>query len=147
MAVACPNSYQTLPPMESETINARTTVSRQSKIQEDTYYRVMRLLQEQPDMSQRDLADKVGISLGALNYCLKALMDKGFVKLENFQNSKHKFKYAYILTPTGMAQKVVMTGRFLKRKLEEYEALKTEIEALQAEVSDDQADGQKTQQA
>ena len=73
--------------------------SRQAKIQEDTYYRVMRLLQEQPDMSQRDLADKVGISLGALNYCLKALMDKGFVKLENFQNSKHKFKYAYILTP------------------------------------------------
>lgn len=121
--------------MESDPANARTTVSRQSKIQEDTTYRVMRLLQEQPDMSQRDLADKVGISLGALNYCLKALMDKGFVKLENFQNSKHKFKYAYILTPTGMAQKMAMTSRFLKRKLEEYEALKTEIEALKAETA------------
>ena len=73
----------------------------------------MRLLQEQPDMSQRDLADKVGISLGALNYCLKALMDKGFVKLDNFQQSKHKLKYAYILTPAGIAQKMAMTGRFL----------------------------------
>jgi EPS-associated MarR family transcriptional regulator len=110
-------------------------VSRQSKIQEDTYFRVMCLLQEKPDMSQRDLADKVGISLGALNYCLCALMDKGFVKLENFQNSKHKFKYAYMLTPAGMAEKVAITGRFLKRKLEEYEALRKEIEALQAEVN------------
>ncbi len=95
----------------------------------------MCLLQEKPDMSQRDLADKVGISLGALNYCLCALMDKGFVKLENFQNSKHKFKYAYMLTPAGMAEKVAITGRFLKRKLEEYEALRKEIEALQAEVN------------
>jgi len=122
--------------MQSEPLTPQTSASRQSKIQEDTTYRVMRLLQEQPDMSQRDLADKVGISLGALNYCLKALMDKGFVKLENFQHSKHKFKYAYILTPTGMAQKVAMTGRFLKRKLEEYEALKREIEALKVEVGD-----------
>lgn len=110
-------------------------MSRQSKIQEDTYFRVMCLLQEKPDTSQRDLADKVGISLGALNYCLCALMDKGFVKLENFQNSKHKFKYAYMLTPAGIAEKVAITGRFLKRKLEEYEALRKEIEALQAEVN------------
>lgn len=95
----------------------------------------MCLLQEKPDTSQRDLADKVGISLGALNYCLCALMDKGFVKLENFQNSKHKFKYAYMLTPAGIAEKVAITGRFLKRKLEEYEALRKEIEALQAEVN------------
>ncbi len=85
-------------------------------------------------MSQRDLADKVGISLGALNYCLKALMEKGFVKLDNFQNSKHKLKYAYILTPAGMAQKMAMTGRFLKRKMVEYEALKAEIEALRREI-------------
>ncbi len=85
-------------------------------------------------MSQRDLADKVGISLGALNYCLKALMEKGFVKLDNFQNSKHKFKYVYILTPAGLAQKLAMTGRFLKRKMDEYEALKAEIEALSREI-------------
>jgi EPS-associated MarR family transcriptional regulator len=120
--------------MESDSVVSTAAVSRQSKIQEDTYYRVMRLLQEHPDMSQRDLADKVGVSLGALNYCLKALMEKGFVKLGNFQNSKHKFKYGYILTPAGMAQKVAMTGRFLKRKMGEYEALKAEIEALRREI-------------
>ena len=109
--------------------------SRQSKIQEDTYFRIMRLLEEDPEMSQRDLADKLGMSLGGLNYCLKALMEKGFVKLDNFQNSKHKLKYVYVLTPAGIAQKVAMTGRFLKRKMEEYEALKEEIEVLSAEVS------------
>jgi EPS-associated MarR family transcriptional regulator len=120
--------------MECDSVDNTAVVSRQSKIQEDTYFRVMRLLQEHPDMSQRDLADKVGISLGALNYCLKALMEKGFVKLDNFQNSKHKFKYVYILTPAGLAQKLAMTGRFLKRKMDEYEALKAEIEALSREI-------------
>jgi EPS-associated MarR family transcriptional regulator len=109
--------------------------SRQSAAQEDVHFRVMRLLEANPDMSQRDLAAHVGISLGSLNYCLKALMDKGFVKLENFQNSKHKFKYVYILTPAGIAQKVALTGRFLKRKMQEYEALKAEIEGLEAELS------------
>lgn len=115
----------------------KNTESRHAKAQEDTYFRIMRLVDEQPDISQRELAEKVGISLGALNYCLKALMDKGFVKLENFQNSKHKFKYAYILTPSGIAEKVSITGRFLKRKLQEYEALKAEIDALKAEVGED----------
>jgi EPS-associated MarR family transcriptional regulator len=120
---------------------AESTESRKAREQEDTYFRIMRLVDEQPDISQRELAEKVGISLGALNYCLKALMDKGFVKLENFQNSKHKFKYAYILTPIGIAEKVLITGRFLKRKLREYEALKAEIEVLQAEAGEDEADG------
>ena len=108
--------------------------SRQAKIQEDTTFRIMRILQEHPDLSQRDLAEKLGMSLGGLNYCLKALMDKGLVKLENFQSSQHKFKYVYVLTPTGIAQKIAMTGHFLKRKMEEYEALKAEIEALKSEV-------------
>jgi EPS-associated MarR family transcriptional regulator len=110
--------------------------SRQAAAQEDVHFRVMRLLEANPDMSQRDLAAHVGISLGSLNYCLKALMDKGFVKLENFQNSKHKFKYVHILTPVGIAQKVALTGRFLKRKMQEYEALKAEIEGLEAELVD-----------
>jgi EPS-associated MarR family transcriptional regulator len=101
----------------------------------------MRLLEANPDMSQRDLAAHVGISLGSLNYCLKALVDKGFVKLENFQNSKHKFKYVYILTPAGIAQKVALTGRFLKRKMQEYEALKAEIEGLEAELGAGQDSG------
>jgi EPS-associated MarR family transcriptional regulator len=109
---------------------------RQAAAQEDVHFRVMRLLEASPDMSQRDLAAHLGISLGSLNYCLKALMDKGFVKLENFQNSKHKFKYVYILTPAGIAQKVALTGRFLKRKMQEYEALKAEIEGLGVELVD-----------
>jgi EPS-associated MarR family transcriptional regulator len=115
--------------------------SRQAAAQEDVHFRVMRLLEANPDMSQRDLAAHVGISLGSLNYCLNALMDKGFVKLENFQNSKHKFKYVYILTPAGIAQKVALTGRFLKRKMQEYEALKAEIEGLESELGAGQGSG------
>jgi EPS-associated MarR family transcriptional regulator len=108
--------------------------SYQAAGEEDRQFKVIRLLADYPDMSQRDLATHVGISLGSLNYCLKALMNKGFVKLENFQNSKHKFKYGYILTPSGIAHKVAITGRFLKRKMREYEALKVEIEGLESEL-------------
>ena len=111
--------------------------SRQAKLQEDTAFRIMRILHDSPDLSQRDLANQLGISLGGLNYCLKALMDKGLVKLENFQNSKHKFKYVYVLTSAGIAQKIAMTGRFLKRKMEEYEALQLEIEALKSELGNE----------
>ena len=92
-------------------------------------------------MSQRELADKLGMSLGGLNYCLKALIDKGFVKLDNFQNSKHKLKYAYVLTPAGISQKVAMTSSFLRRKMQEYDALKEEIDLLRAEAEDDLVNG------
>lgn len=108
--------------------------SRQAKIQEDTYFRAMRILQENPDLTQRELAEKLGMSVGGLNYCLKALMEKGLVKMKNFANSKNKFGYVYVLTPTGMAEKAAITHRFLKRKINEYEALKYEIEALKSEV-------------
>jgi EPS-associated MarR family transcriptional regulator len=108
--------------------------SRQAKLQEDTYFRVMRILQENPDLTQRELADKLGISVGGLNYCLKALMEKGLVKMKNFANSKNKFGYVYVLTPIGMAEKAVITHHFLQRKLEEYQALRHEIESLQAEL-------------
>ena len=101
---------------------------------EDLRFRVLKLLQEKPDSSQRELADQLGISHGKMNYCLKALMDKGLVKLENFQNSQHKFNYAYLLTPAGIAEKAALTGRFLQRKMKEYEALQAEIEALKAEI-------------
>lgn len=110
--------------------------SRQSQLQEDTTFRVLRLLEREPDISQRELADRLGLSLGGLNYCLKALMDKGLVKLENFSKSRHKLGYVYILTPTGLAAKAALTGRFLKRKMAEYEALKAEIESLNAEASE-----------
>lgn len=95
----------------------------------------MRALHESPDLSQREIASKLGMSLGGLNYCLNALIDKGFIKLENFSHSKHKLKYVYILTPSGLAEKVVMTGSFLKRKLDEYEVIKAEIEYLKRIVS------------
>jgi EPS-associated MarR family transcriptional regulator len=108
--------------------------SRQAKLQEDTYFRVMRILQENPDLTQRELAEKVGISVGGLNYCLKALMENGLVKMNNLANSKNKFGYVYVLTPTGMTEKTAITHRFLQRKMDEYEALKAEIEALGSEV-------------
>jgi EPS-associated MarR family transcriptional regulator len=113
--------------------------SRQAKLQEDTYFRVMRLLEENPDLTQRELAEKLGISVGGLNYCLKALIEKGLVKMKNFANSKNKFGYVYVLTPTGMAEKAAITQRFLKRKMEEYEALKAEIENLQRDVQSDKS--------
>jgi EPS-associated MarR family transcriptional regulator len=108
--------------------------SRQAQLQEDTNFRVMRILQENPDLTQRELAEKLGVSVGGLNYCLKALMDKGWVKMQNFQNSKNKFKYVYLLTTIGIAEKLALTSRFLDRKMEEYEALKLEIKALQSDV-------------
>ena len=119
--------------------------SRPAKIQEDTHFRIMRILQENPDLTQRELADKLGMSVGGLNYCLNALIDKGLVKMQNFSNSKNKFKYVYLLTPIGIAEKVALTTRFLNRKMEEYEALKFEIEALKSEVGSQVQD--KTQKA
>ena len=101
-------------------------------LQEEMSYRVMQLLQEDPDLTQRELAEKLGVSVGGVNYCLKALVDKGWVKMKNFAHSKNKFGYIYVLTPTGLAEKAIITQRFLKRKMDEYEQLKAEIEALQA---------------
>jgi EPS-associated MarR family transcriptional regulator len=106
----------------------------QTQTQEDTYFRVLRALNENPDLTQRELAKKLGVSVGSLNYCLKALIDKGLVKMQNFSQSKNKFGYVYILTPRGMAEKAALTGDFLKRKLAEYEALKSEIESLHTEL-------------
>jgi EPS-associated MarR family transcriptional regulator len=108
--------------------------SRQAKLQEDTYFRVMRILQDNPDLTQRELAEKLGISVGGLNYCLKVLMEKGLVKMKNFAKSKNKFGYVYVLTPTGMAEKAATIHRFLQRKMDEYEALQVEIEELRSEV-------------
>ncbi len=108
--------------------------SRQSRLQEDTYYRVMRLLQDNPDLTQRDLANQLGISVGGLNYCLKALIAKGWVKMQNFARTKNKFGYVYVLTPHGVTEKAALTKAFLQRKLEEHAALSNEIEALREEV-------------
>lgn len=105
-----------------------------SKAQEGVRFRVLRLLQENPEMSQRDIASAVGISVGGVHYCLNALIDKGMVKLGNFSAAPDKRRYAYILTPKGLSEKAALTSRFLKRKMEEYDALKEEIDALQNEM-------------
>ena len=102
--------------------------------QEDTHFRLLRLLQDNPSMSQRELADAVGISLGTVNYCLRALLDKGLIKIRNFQKSDRKLSYSYLLTPSGLVRKAELTARFLNRKLAEYEQLKDEIEILTREV-------------
>ena len=94
----------------------------------------LRLLETNPEMTQRELAEALGVSLGAANYCLKALVKKGWLKLENFQNNPNKLGYLYLLTPMGIAAKTALTARFLKRKLAEYEALEAEIEQLKSEV-------------
>ena len=100
----------------------------------DLHFRVLKQLQDDPHLSQRELAKRLGVSNGKLHYCMHALMEKGLVKLGNFANSTHRLGYAYLLTPAGVAKKAAMTGAFLKRKMAEYEALQREIATLQAEV-------------
>lgn len=97
-------------------------------------YRILKLLEADPQASQRRIADELGISLGRVNYCLKALVDKGLVKVNNFRNNANKRTYLYLLTPRGIEEKTKVTLRFLKVKLEEYEALKGELEQLQHEA-------------
>ena len=101
---------------------------------EDLRFRALRLLEANPKLSQRDLAEALGISVGQVNYCLKALLDKGLIKIHNFRASSRKLRYAYLLTPAGLADKAAITYRFLQRKLAEYDRLREEIESLRAEV-------------
>ena len=111
-------------------------MTKAKQIQEDTHFRVLALLEKTPDVSQRDLAKALGVSLGGVNYSLRALVDRGMVKAQNFSKSERKLAYAYVLTPQGLAEKTKLTARFLKRKMEEYEALKAEIESLQHTIHD-----------
>lgn len=101
---------------------------------QETHLKVLRLLEVNPQMNQRDLAAALGVSLGKTNFCLKALLDKGLLKVQNFQSNKRKLAYAYFLTPAGIAEKTTLAGRFLKRKIDEYELLRAEIETLQQEA-------------
>ena len=101
---------------------------------DEAQYKVLRLIEEQPDVSQRELARKLGVSLGKVNYCLNALIDKGLVKAANFRRSNRKLAYAYLLTPRGVQEKAEITLRFLHLKLGEYEALRKEIALLKREV-------------
>ena len=97
-------------------------------------YKIFKLVETNPEISQRELARELGVSLGKANYCLKALMEKGLLKASNFRNSNNKLAYAYKLTPKGIEDKASVTVRFLKRKMQEYEALQQEIEQLRRDV-------------
>lgn len=96
----------------------------------------MRILEREPDVTQRQLAAQVGISVGGVNHCVNALIEKGLVKVSNFARSRNKLGYAYVLTPHGVLEKAVLTRRFLQRKLVEYDALKAEIDLLKVEAGD-----------
>lgn len=103
---------------------------------EDIHLRLLRLIEARPDLSQRGLARELGTSLGKVNYCLKALVGKGLVKVRNFRNSRNKLAYVYLLTPRGIDSKATIAVQFLKRKIAEYETLKIEIKQLQREVGE-----------
>jgi len=107
--------------------------NKQAAFQEEIQLQVLRRLHKSPDLSQRALAKELGISLGSINYCFKALIEKGWVKIQNFGHSNHKMGYIYLLTPAGIKQKSNLTAVFLKQKLVEYEVLREEIESLRAE--------------
>ncbi len=123
MAVACLNH-----------LSIPSSTQRLAGFQEEIQFEVLRRLHQTPELSQRALARELGISLGSINYCFHALVDKGWIKMQNFSQSKHKMGYIYLLTPDGVAEKSALTARFLKRKLEEYEILREEIENLRAEM-------------
>ena len=107
---------------------------RSTRIQEEMRFKVLRALELQPDLSQRQLADMLGVSLGKANYLLRALLDKGLLKARNFRNSQNKLAYAYLVTPGGLAEKAALTRGYLERKSQEYEALRDEIDKLKLEL-------------
>lgn len=116
----------------------RSVTTQHDKLREDAQFRILRLLKDDPEMSQRALAREVGVSTGGIHYMLKALLDKGLLKLGNFSAAEDKRRYAYVLTPKGVAAKTRLTRAFLARKMAEYEALRAEIKDVQQEVDADE---------
>jgi EPS-associated MarR family transcriptional regulator len=113
--------------------NLRSPVEHRARM-EESHYQLLRLLESGPQLTQRELAREMGVSLGKVNYCVNALIEKGWIKARNFRNSNNKLAYAYLLTPRGMEQKAAITVHFLRRKVAEYESLKKEIARLRREV-------------
>lgn len=101
---------------------------------EEAHYKLLRLIESRPQLTQRQLAHELGMSLGKINYCVHALIDKGWIKARNFRNSSNKLAYAYLLTPRGIEQKAAITLHFLRRKISEYKTLEKEIAQLRREV-------------
>jgi len=110
--------------------------TQRDKLREDVQFRILRLLQDNPEMSQRELAKAVGLSTGGIHYVLNALLDKGLLKIENSTTTKDKRRYAYLLTSEGMASKANLTKRFLIRKMADYDLLKAEIDEVFEDLSD-----------
>jgi EPS-associated MarR family transcriptional regulator len=108
-------------------------LNNRAKTQDEARFQILRLLHEDPSLNQRELSERLGVSLGAVN-CLKALIERGLVKAGNFSASENKLGYAYLLTPSGIAEKAQLTVRFLARKQAEYDALRVEIETLSREA-------------
>ena len=109
--------------------------SRRKEHQEDAKFRVFQIINENPQMTTREIAKKVGISNGSAYYLLTSLIDMGFIKLSNFKDSSQKIKYSYLLTPKGIREKSLVTNKFLVRKKQEYELLKKEISDLEGDLS------------
>ncbi|WP_341237303.1 MarR family EPS-associated transcriptional regulator [uncultured Limnobacter sp.] len=119
-------------PKSPQTVSDRLEQQRQ-----EVRFRVLRLIEGKPEISQRELADALGISLGQINYQLKSLKEKGLIKAGNFLRSDNKLAYAYLLTPKGVADKLAITKHFLARKRQEFQLLKTELEQLESELHHD----------
>ena len=103
-------------------------------IDPDIHFRVLNALEENPHITQRELAQKLGISLGGINFCLKALVEIGHLKINNFQKNSNKSVYLYLLTPSGLSNKAILATSFLKRKINEYKALKMEIDLVKSKI-------------
>ena len=115
---------------QTATSGAVAVEETRNAFQEDARLRVLHLIEGEGDLTQRQIAEQLGLSLGAVNYCLKGLIVKGAVKARNFRSSTSKWRYAYVLTPSGVSERAALTARYLARRLKEYEALKAEIESL-----------------
>jgi len=111
--------------------------TRRQTANDDTLFWTLKLIQENPGVTQRTLAKEVGINVSSINFCLKALVEKGWIKMGNFGKNPDKLSYAYLLTPTGVSEKAELTKRFLHRKMAEYEKLREEIEALKLDAQEE----------
>ena len=106
-----------------------------SPMNSDIHFKLLDILEKNPELSQRLLSRELGISLGSINYCIRALIEKGQVKAQNFKNNSNKIGYVYLLTPQGISEKIKMTKDFLKKRINEYEELQSEIERLKHDMN------------
>lgn len=123
--------------VNSRSISERTPRQIVAMFPNPHHYKLLKLIETNPAMQQREMAEAMGVSLGKVNYCLQALVRKGLVKMDNFRRNDNKLAYSYLLTPGGIDEKARLTVSFLKHKIVEYEAIRNEIEELQRDVAKD----------